>query len=181
MGLKGNVAAAAGHLPEAEALWVRATDLEPRLAGVQVRLAALYEERGAYDQAIARYRLMVAAKPGDVLALNNLAYDLAVHANNPKEALVFARRAFGIGPTPVVADTLGWVEHLVGDDSNAQPLLEGASASRPGDAEILFHVAVVHAALGNKAKAKEELDAAEKLDPQLATRADVKALRAIVG
>ncbi len=81
---------------------------------------------------------------------------------------------------PVVTDTLGWVEHLLGDDSSAQPL-ERASAGRPGDAEILFHVAVVHAAMGNKAKAKEELDAAEKLNPQLAARADVKALRAIVG
>jgi uncharacterized protein (TIGR03790 family) len=181
MGLKGNVAAEAGHLPEAETLWVRATDLEPRLVGVQERLAVVYEERGAYDQAIARYRLMVAANAQDTLALNNLAYDLAVHANNPKDALLFALRAFSLAPTPVVTDTLGWVEHLLGDDSSAQPLLERASAGRPGDAEILFHVAVVHAALGSKAKAKEELDAAEKLDPQLAARADVKALRAIVG
>jgi len=181
MGLKGDVAADAGHLPEAETLWVRATDLEPRLVGVQERLAALYEERGAYDLAIARYRLIVAANAKDALALNNLAYDLAVHANSPKEALLYARRAFNLAPIPVVTDTLGWVEHLLGDDSSAQPLLERASAGRAGDAEILFHVAVVHAARGNKAKAKEELDAAEKLDPHLADRADVKALRAIVG
>jgi uncharacterized protein (TIGR03790 family) len=181
LGLRGNVAAAAGHLAEAETLWVQATDLEPRLVGIQERLAAVYEARGAYDQAIARYRLIVAANAQDALALNNLAYDLAVHANNPKDALLFARRAFDLAPAPVVTDTLGWVEHLLGDDSSAQPLLERASAGRPGDAEILFHVAVVHAALGSKAKAKEELDAAEKLDPQLAARADVKALRALVG
>jgi uncharacterized protein (TIGR03790 family) len=181
MGLKGNVAAAGGHLAEAETLWTRATDLEPRLVGVHERLAAVYDARGAYDLAIARYRLIVSANPQDALALNNLAYDLAVHANNPKDALLFARRAFDLAPIPVLADTLGWVEHLLGDDSTAQPLLERASAGRPRDAELLFHVAVVHAALGNKAKAKEELDAAEKLDPQLAARADVKALRAIVG
>jgi uncharacterized protein (TIGR03790 family) len=205
MGLKGNVVAAAGHFAEAEALWVRATELEPRLTSVQARLAAIYDSRGDYDQAIDRYRHIVAntdaqitrwvppfglaaspldgadSIPGGAFALNNLAYDLAVHANKPKDALLYAQQAYGREATPVVADTLGWVEHLLGDDVTARPLLESASAGRPGDAEILFHVAVVHAALGNKAKAKEELNAAEKLDPQLAARADVKALRAIVG
>jgi uncharacterized protein (TIGR03790 family) len=205
IGLKGNVAAAAGHLAEAEALWVAATALEPRLVSVQARLAGIYDARGNYDQAIERYRRIVAntdaqitrwvtpfglaASPldgsdsvlGGAFALNNLAYDLAVHANNPKDALIYAQQAYARESTPVVADTLGWVEHLLGDDVTARPLLERASAGRPKDAEILFHVAVVHAALGSKAKAREELDAAEKLDPQLAARADVRALRALVG
>jgi uncharacterized protein (TIGR03790 family) len=181
VGLKGDVEAGAGHLAEAETLWVHATDLEPRLLGVQLRLANLYDTRGAYDQAIDRYRRIVAANPQDGLSLNNLAYDLAVHANNPKDALPLAQQALKLVPSAAVADTLGWVEHLLNDDYSAQSLLERASASLPGNAEMLFHVAVVHAALGNKAKARQELDAAEKLDPELASRADVKALRAIVG
>jgi uncharacterized protein (TIGR03790 family) len=181
MGLKGNVEAAAGHAAEAETLWVRATDLEPRLVGIQTRLAIVYEGRGAYDQAIDRYRHVLAVHPQDTLALNNLAYALAAHANDPKDALPFAQQAFRLAPTPVVADTLGWVDHLLGDDYSAKALLERASAGLPRDAELLFHVAVVHAALGSKAKAKQELDEAERLDPQLAARADVKALRALVG
>jgi uncharacterized protein (TIGR03790 family) len=206
LGFKGNVAAASGHVAEAEPLWVRATELEPRLVSLQARLAALYDARGDYDKAIDRYRRIVAstgqqtrvtsATPiemdpsplddsfsalGNPLALNNLAYDLAVHANNPKDALIFAKRAYSVDASPGVADTLGWVEHLLGDDAAARPLLERAAAGAPREAEILFHVAVVHAALGDKGTAKQELDAAEKLDPKLATRDDVKALRAIVG
>jgi tetratricopeptide (TPR) repeat protein len=205
LGFKGNVAAAAGRTAEAEALWVRSTELEPRLVGLQARLAAIYDAQGEYDKAIDRYRLIVAetgqqvrltsdpfemtqspldgsySALGNPVALNNLAYDLAVHANDPKDALIFAKRAYSVEATPVVADTLGWVEHLLSDDAAAKPLLERASAGRPKDAEILFHVAVVHAALGDKATAKQELDAAEKLDPKLAARDDVKALRAFVG
>jgi len=202
LGFKGNVAAAAGHSAEAEGLWVRATELEPRLVSLQGRLAAIYDARGDYDKAIDRYRRILAntaqqtrttlgmepspldeaySALGNPLTLNNLAYDLAVHANNPKDALIFAKRAYSVNPSPAVADTLGWVEHLLGDDAAARPLLESASAGRPNDAEILFHVAVVHAALGNKATAKVELDNAERIDPKLATRDDVKALRAIVG
>ena len=206
MGLKGNFTAVNGHGAEAEALWVQATEREPRLLGVQARLAAIYDARGEYDRAIDRYRRILANTAtqihstwetrfgrapspldeadsvlGDALALNNLAYDLAVHANNPADALVFARRAYSVEPSPIVADTLGWVEHLVGDDTAAKPLLERAAAGAPGDAEILFHAAVVHSALGSNALARQELDAAEKLNPQLAVRADVKALRTIVG
>jgi uncharacterized protein (TIGR03790 family) len=204
-GFKGNVAAAAGHSAEAEALWVRATELEPRLVSLQARLATIYDARGDYDKAIDRYRRILAntaqqtrmtsgtpfgmapspfddaySSVGNPLALNNLAYDLAVHANNPKDALIFAKRAYSVDASPGVADTLGWVEHLLGDDAAARPLLEGASAGAPKDAEILFHVAVVHAALGDKAIAKQELDAAEKLDPKLTARDDVKALRALI-
>ncbi len=117
LGFKGNVAAAAGRSAEAEALWVRATELEPRLMSLQARLAAIYDARGDYDKAIDRYRRILAgttqqrrmmwATPlgidpspldeaysalGNPLALNNLAYDLAVHANNPQDALIFAKR-----------------------------------------------------------------------------------------
>jgi tetratricopeptide (TPR) repeat protein len=181
MGLKGDVAARSGDKAGAEALWVRAADAEPRLLPIQTQLAGLYETQGAYDKAIDRYRRILAVDKNNSIALNNLAYALAVRANAPKDALPLAQQAFRQAPTPVVADTLGWVDHLLGDEYAAQSLLERAAAALPGNAEILFHVASVHAALGQKARAKQELDSAEKLDPQLASRADVKALRALLG
>jgi len=181
LGLKGDAAARARDMAAAEALWLQATDAEPRLAAIQAELANLYETHEAYDKAIDRYRRVLAVNKNDVVALNNLAYALAVRSNTPKDALPFAQRAFGLSPTPVVGDTLGWVDHLLGDDYAAQSLLERAAAGSPGTSEILFHAAVVNAALGQKARAKQELDSAEKLDPQLSSRADAKALRALVG
>jgi tetratricopeptide (TPR) repeat protein len=181
MGLKGDAAARAHDMAAAEALWLRATDAEPRLLAIQTELAVLYENHEAWDKAIDRYRHILAVHDTDVVSLNNLAYALAVRSNAPKDALPFAQKAFRLSPTPVVADTLGWIDHLLGDEFAAQSLLERAAAGSPSTAEILFHSAVVHASLGQKAKAKQELDAAEKLDPQLSSRADAKALRALVG
>jgi uncharacterized protein (TIGR03790 family) len=181
MGLKGDAAARQHDMAAAEALWLQATEAEPRLGAIQAELANLYETHDAYDKAIDRYRKVLAVNQNDIVALNNLAYALAVRSNAPKDALPFAQKAFRLAPTPVVADTLGWVDHLLGDEYAAQSLLEHAVAASPGSAEMLFHAAVVNATLGQKTRAKQELDSAEKLDPQLSSRADVKALRAIIG
>jgi hypothetical protein len=59
-------------------------------------------------------------QPTNVIALNNLAYALAVRHNAPAEALPLEKRAFGLAPrSALVLDTLGWVEHLLGNQDVA--------------------------------------------------------------
>jgi uncharacterized protein (TIGR03790 family) len=166
-----------GDRSDAEALLMRAVELEPRFTVANLRLALMYEENREYDKAIDRYRRVVAIEPQNAAVLNNLAYDLAEHQHTPKDALPLAERAYRLAAIPVVADTLGWIQHLLGDDQAAAPLLERAAAAVPDNPEILVHAAFVHAAVNNLAKARQELDAAEKLDPHLADRADIKTLR----
>ncbi len=143
---------------------------------VNLRLAFIYEERGDFANAIERYRRVVASDAKNATALNNLAYGLAVRQNAPKEALPFAQRAFQISGTPVVADTLAWIHHLLGDDTAALPLINKA-AMAANNAEIWVHAAFIHAALNDPAQAAKDLDAAEKLDAKLVERSDIKALR----
>ena len=77
-----------------------------------------------------------------------------------------------------IADTLGWVHHLLGDDAAADPYLTQAAEGSPNNAEVLLHVAVVKAALSDFDAAKKMLQQALALDEKLAGRADVKALQA---
>lgn len=161
-----------------EPLLKRAVEVEPKLTAVNLRLATLLEARAEFDQAIEQYRAVIAVEPQNLIALNNLAYALAERKQRPKEALTFAEKAYGLSPTPEIADTLGWVHHLLGDDTAALPLLERAAAAAPPRVDILIHAAIVHAALNDFTKARLELQAAERLDPRIGARADVQQLRA---
>ena len=64
-----------------------------------------------------------------------------------------------------------------GDDHLAAPLIDEALTGLKASAEVQMHAAFIHAAIGDKTKAKGELDTALKADPKLADRDDVKALR----
>lgn len=167
---------------EVDAVLAEATEVEPRLIPAQLRLAAGHEARGEYDRAIARYRAVVAADPDNVTGLNNLAYALADRKGAAQEALPLAQKAYRLSSqAPLVADTLGWVYYLLGDPKAALPLIERGAAGAGTSADIRLHAAIVHEALGNKVKAAAELEAALKLDPAFATRADVQALRIKLG
>jgi uncharacterized protein (TIGR03790 family) len=167
----------AGDKPTGETLLRQARDLEPRLVPASLQLASLYEARDDHDSAIGEYRRIVAADARHAIALNNLAYSLAVHKKSPAEALPYADQAFNVARQPFIADTLGWIHHLLGNDLAASPLIELAATSLPDNAEVQLHAAILRAARGDLAKADVALRAALKLDAQLAERADVKELR----
>ncbi|HYN08734.1 MAG TPA: TIGR03790 family protein [Vicinamibacterales bacterium] len=160
-----------------EPLLRRAIEVEPRLTIAHLRLAAMHEARAEFDQAIEQYRAVIAVEPQNVIALNNLAYALSERKQQPKEALPLALKAYRLAQTPDIADTVGWIHHLLGEDQAALPWLEQAAAGSPNSVEILIHAAVVHAALNDLTKARQELQAAEKLDPRIGTRSDVQKLR----
>jgi uncharacterized protein (TIGR03790 family) len=177
LAFRAEVEARLGNSSEVETLLRRATDLEPRLDNAHLSLAETYRARGDHDAAIDRYQRVIANDPRNVAALNNLAYALAVDKQLPRDALPFADRAFRLSPIPLVADTLGWIHHLLGDDASAAPLVERALAGAPNNPDVLVHAAFVHADLNETARATKELDAAEKLNPSLSQRADIKTLR----
>jgi uncharacterized protein (TIGR03790 family) len=162
---------------EVDAVLERATSLEPRLVLSQLRLASAAEKRNDYDKAIERYRAVLAAEPGNVFALNNLAYALADKKNQAKEALPLAQTAYRLSDQALaVADTLGWVHFKLGDTAQALPLLDRAAKGAPTNVDILVHAAIAHASVGNSVQARRYVDAAIKADPKAAERSDVKAL-----
>ena len=176
LALKADVQFARGNAAEAESLLKQATDLEPRLTIAQHQLAELAADRQAYDEAIARYRGVVELDAKNSVALNNLAYLLSIERNNPAEALPFAQRAFKSLPSNAVADTLGWIYHLLGDDAAARPYMEMVAES-PATAVMQARAATVFVNLKDWAKARAALDALDKIDPDARHRPEIKALR----
>src|SRR5262245_10443644 len=86
-----------------------ALKLAPRAVGLMITLAQLEEQSGDDHAAIAQYRRVLEVQPANVVALNNLAFALAVRHNAATEALPLARRAVGLAPrSGTVLDTLGW-------------------------------------------------------------------------
>jgi uncharacterized protein (TIGR03790 family) len=164
--------------PAAIAALEEATTVSPNFSGAQLQLAMVLDQRGDKAGAAERYRKVVELQPRNAVALNNLAYILAVHEKKPAEALPFARRAQVVTPrSPVILDTLGWIQHLTGDTPTAVKTLAAAAKAAPGNAEIRLHAAIVSAAAGAKAAAEFELSEALRLNPSLATSDEVAELK----
>jgi uncharacterized protein (TIGR03790 family) len=180
LSMKAEVQLARGAKPEYQRLLLQATELEPRMSGANLQLGMLFDESGDHQQAIERYRKVVAIDANNAAALNNLAYAMAVYGHTPKEALPLAERAYQLAPSPVVADTVGWIQHLLGDDRAAAPYMEKAVTGAPDNVEVLIHAATVHAVLRDVARARREYEAAQKLDPRLDERPEVKALKELL-
>jgi len=155
-----------------------ATALDSRLAAAQFLLATMYDADKQYDKAIERYRRVLELSPDNVLALNNLAYGLAVRRNSPKDALPLAEKAHSLAKgNPNIADTLGWIYHLLGNNEKANELLAAAVQADAQNAEIHLHLAIVSADLGQILQASAELSRALQLDPKLESSEEVKQLR----
>jgi Tfp pilus assembly protein PilF len=176
--IRAEARVAKGDFAGARRLLEEATARDSRIISAQLTLASLYEQAGEYDKAIERYQLMLQMNPGNPIALNNLAYALAVRKNSPQEALPMAEKAYSASQgNASIADTLGWIHHLLGDDQKAKSLLEEALKGGQANADMHFHAAVIHAALGEDLGAAASLEQALQLDPTLATRDDVRQLQ----
>jgi uncharacterized protein (TIGR03790 family) len=177
--VKANGRLSRGDRAGARQAFEQAVAIDARPVAPQLALASLYEEAADYDKAIERYRQVLTTAPANAVALNNLAYALAVRKNQPRDALPLAERAYALSNgDPTVADTLGWVLHLTGDDAKAAPLLAQAARLLPGNGEIHLHLAVVDSAGGMLDAAAKEFAKAIELDPALEKRPEAIALRA---
>jgi uncharacterized protein (TIGR03790 family) len=161
----------------------QATTLEPRLIAAHRILASVYEELGEHGLAIERYRRVLTDVPDDVLSLNNLAYALAVHQKAPADALPLAQKAHALskGSVASITDTLGWIHYLLGQHLEAEKYLGEAATAAPNNADVQIHLAHVYVARGRNDLAARAIARSLQLDPALAERAEVKALRVRLG
>jgi uncharacterized protein (TIGR03790 family) len=151
-----------------------AVRLAPTWLTPQYTLASSYEVEKQFDQAIAQYRQILKADSRQALALNNLAYSLAVQKGELSEALPLAERAWTLAPrSGAAADTLGLIYLMRGDVGRGRPLLRQAATLAPDNAEIRLHLAQAHLAAGDRAACDKELAAALALAPALRTRPEV--------
>jgi len=151
----------------------------PRFVAPMVLAAALDESAGRRDEAIDTYRRILELDANHVVALNNLAYALAVHRKAPAEGLPFARRAVAAAPnSPTVIDTLAWIQYLLGDHAAAAKLVQEVMKSNTLNPDVRLHAAIILAAAGQRPQAQTQLAIALKLRPSLAQSDEVRQLQA---
>lgn len=168
----GNVKAAQRALEEAIAV-------APRMVEARVKLAELYGRAGEFEAAIEHYQKTLALAPDHLLALNNLAYTIAVHRHAPADALPLAEKAAARAPTDGrVLDTLAWIEHLMGRHAAAATHIAEALRRNADEPTIRLHAAFIYEAVKAPGPGREALDDALRLDPALALREDVQQLHA---
>ena len=164
-------------------------------------LAGLEERAKRYDEAIVQYRAVLAYARNQVIALNNLAYLLAVQKGAPEEALPLAQRAAAIHGNvqnfeevlrlverastrnvninvSTVLDTVAWIQHLLGRPVEAARTMAAAISGAPADdVDMFWHAAVIFSDANDRERALLMLQNALRLNSSLLERPEVRALR----
>ncbi len=140
-------------------------------------LAALYESRGDYKNAIDIYEA-VRKKYGDTpFVLNNLAYLYAEYSNSKKElenGREMIRKVIASNSTNAnFLDTAGWLDYRLGALDAAWEYLQDAVSKAPDTGIIQLHCAIVAHELGLAKQAAHHLERAieQGLDPNARKRA----------
>lgn len=140
---------------------------DDRNVGAHLLLALVEDRAGNSTEAIAHYRRVLELNPGQVVALNGLAYQLADHTTQFAEALSLAQQAKQISPNdPGIDDTLGWTLFGMGQYGQALKYLQEAEKGSPS-AVIKYHLAMACFELGDFNRGQQVLLSALQANPKL--------------
>ncbi|HQH27529.1 MAG TPA: tetratricopeptide repeat protein, partial [Oligoflexia bacterium] len=166
--------AATGDLEAAAQSYNKLLQQNPKHVPTMMMLALTLERQEKHKEAADTYREILKLAPNFGPALNNLAWLLVDELNgNLDEALNFAESAKEQLPKEAsVADTLAWVHFKRGSFRAAEPIIEEAlelekmagHSSKPNP-EILYHLAEIKTAAGEKDEARQAIKQALELAP----------------
>ncbi|MFC4308011.1 tetratricopeptide repeat protein [Steroidobacter flavus] len=129
---------------------------------LSIDLAALYERAGKPDEAIKVYEQWVSREPKSSLASRNLAMLLL----NYREDRASVQRATQLAESlansnePSALEIRGWAKYKNGDFQGAVNLLRDAAANSKESATVRYHLGMAQLRAGDKAAARESLQAA---------------------
>lgn len=151
----GNLAAESGAQGDAEAIYRRALETQPRFAPTYVNLADLYRQQGREREAEELLRRGIELEPGDPSLKHALGLSL-VRSNRLDEALELLREASELGTAePLYAYVYGVALHSSGARDAGLEELENVAESFPGYAPVLFALATMHRDAGGIETARE--------------------------
>ena len=143
---------AAGDQDEVFQLYRTWTDENPEDVPVRMAIANSLQVAQKTAEATGYYAQVVQLDPDNVVALNNLAWYL--REENLEKALEYARHASSLAPDSAdVLDTLAVVEYMNKDYKQARRSVERALQEKPNNPSILYHHAMISAAMGDSASA----------------------------
>ena len=137
----------------------------PDDSGLLYARALLLEQDGNPDAAENDLASILKRTPDDAEALNALGYMLTLHTSRYREAHDYIEKALQIEPDdPAIMDSMGWVEHRLGEDVVALGYLKKAYGIQ-ADPEIAAHLVEVMLATGDATGAHELWIKALQSDP----------------
>lgn len=146
----------------------------PDDSGIRLYAAESALRRSNPKEAISHYEWLQKKQPDNVVILNNLAW--AYFQVKDPRALETAERAYKLAPeNPSVADTLG-TQLIETDVKRGIQLLEKAAKAAPNVAEIRFHLAQGWIKVGEKSKARGELERALGINEKFSNHVEALAL-----
>jgi tetratricopeptide (TPR) repeat protein len=157
-----------GRLKEARAEFEGIVQRDPSAVVARTIVGMLFEAQGNRDEARKWYEATVSRPESSPVAANNLAYIYAELGTNLDVALQLAKSAKqGLPDDSSVDDTLGWIYYKKDLPSMAVGPLEASLKRQPDTAVVLHHLGLTYVKLGDKAKARDALERALKLDPKV--------------
>ena len=141
---------------------------DPSAVGARTMIGMLLDQQGKRDEALKAYQAAVRGNDNAPVAANNLAFLYAERGTNLDEALQLATSAKQRLPNDAnVDDTIGWIYYKKGLTDLALKSFEESLRKAPDNPEVLFHLGLAYAKLDQKAKAREALERALKLNPRV--------------
>ena len=133
-----NAAAASGRDDEGARTLRDWLQRSPDDADAAQLLALLDIKAKRFEDAKAHLQVVLNKRPGDTVALNNMAWLYGL-SNDPR-ARALAQRAYLQAPTPETADTLGWIMVRQGDAKSGLSLLQQLVATGQVTSTVLAPV-----------------------------------------
>lgn len=153
-----NLYAAHGRRAEAEKVLEQWLQKDPDNSSIGFALASAWQSQGKTKEALARYKQVYAKDPKHLNNLNNLVW-LAWTEQDP-QLKQYLQALQALKPdSALVLDTLGWVLLQTGDLAQGSKILADAYAKDSKQPDLRYHYAVSLAKQGDKAKAKQILQA----------------------
>jgi putative PEP-CTERM system TPR-repeat lipoprotein len=160
----------------------KARDLRPRDPNFHYPLALLLHATGRVAEAKAAYEQILRLEPDSPVALNNLAYVIADMGGDLDLALTYAQRAKQRLPhSDDVSDTLGWIYIKKNLSDNAIAIYRELIARQPNNPIFRYHYAMALLQKGDKAAARQELQAALRNRPAKEDEGRIRELMAKTG
>ncbi|MCB9989749.1 MAG: tetratricopeptide repeat protein [Rhodospirillales bacterium] len=114
-----------------------------------------YERQGDWNKAEADLKAALVYRPNHPYLLNYLGYGWADQGLNLEESLELIKRAVSLRPTDgYIIDSMGWVQYMMGQYSEALPSLERAVELLPYDTTINDHLGDVYWQVGRQMEAR---------------------------
>lgn len=180
--LRGDLLDASGDAAGALGAYEQAAKALPQMPGPLLRIAMLHHRTGDTAKALPMYIKAADLDPKNALVLNNIADIYGHRKDQLAEAERWANKAVAAAPKAAeVHDTLGWILRAKGNLPGARAALEKAAQIDPNNGETLYRLAQVYADQGDKARARQAIDAAMKARTPVVSAEPARKLLADVG